>query len=199
MNTKKLILVDCDGVLLDYEAGFREWMEELGYHHVDLPKREYQFHHHFLDLTEDDATRLCSFYNRSEAVGHLKPFRQSNIFVQKLHEELGFKFRVLTSFGGDSWSRLRREALLREHFGNAIESVVFLNFGESKESELKKYQDSGFWWIEDLPKNADTGYTLGLRSVLIEHYYNSYHICNYPVVPDWEQVYRVIKRAESGL
>ena len=199
MNTKKLILVDCNGVLLDYETGFREWMEQLGYHHVDLPKREYQFHHHFRDLTEDDATKLCDFYNRSEAVGHLLPFRNAEIFVPKLHEELGFKFRVLTSFGGDKWSQKRRDELLHEHFGNAIENVEFLDFGEPKEHVLARYRDTGFWWIEDLPKNADAGHALGLQSVLIEHYYNSYHICNYPVVTDWEQVYRVIKRAESGL
>ena len=160
-------------------------------------QEEYQFHHHFLDLSEDDATRLCNFYNRSAAIGNLKPFRNSEIFVPMIHEEFGYVFRVITSFGGDTYSRLARETLLRNLFGSAIDRVVFLDFGSSKRNELELYRDTNFWWIEDLPENANIGHQLGLRSLLIEHDYNAYHICNYPVVADWEQVYNVIRRAET--
>jgi hypothetical protein len=70
--------------------------------------------------------------------------------------------------------------------------VVCLETGADKDQALEPYRDSGCWWIEDKPENADVGDRMGLRSVLIEHGHNMHHKCAYPVVKNWKELYGII-------
>jgi hypothetical protein len=81
---------------------------------------------------------------------------------------------------------------LGQLFGNAIESVICLDTGADKDEALSPYKDSGLWWIEDKPANADVGHNLGLKSILIEHGHNMHHECSYPVVKNWKEIYELI-------
>jgi len=82
---------------------------------------------------------------------------------------------------------------LRKIFGNAIESVICLDTGADKDEALAPYKDTGMWWIEDKPQNADVGHALlGLKSILIEHGHNMHHSCPYPVVKNWRELYSII-------
>ena len=61
--TKKII-VDCDGVLLDWAYAFDIWMGEQGY------KRIENTNHHYgqalrYGISEDDATRQIKKFNES--------------------------------------------------------------------------------------------------------------------------------------
>ncbi len=188
----KLILSDADGVLLDWEWAFRVWMVERGFTLTEDSKKSYYLHHHYNDLTQTDAKKQVKIFNESAAIGFLPALRDSVHYVKRLHEEHGFQFRVITSLSLDKDAQRLREMNLHKLFGNAIESVICLDTGADKDEALEPYRGSGMWWIEDKPANADVGYTLGLRSILVEHGHNMHHSCNYDVAKNWKQIYDLI-------
>ena len=189
---QKLILTDADGVLLDWEWAFSVWMLERGYTIKEGAKKSYYLHHHYNELEEKDAKRIVKIFNESAAIGFLPALRDSVHYVKKLHEEHGYQFRVITSLSLDKDAQRLRDMNLRKLFGNAIEQVICLDTGADKDQELAPYKDSGMWWIEDKPSNADVGHNLGLRSILVEHGHNMHHACNYDIAKNWKQIYDII-------
>jgi FMN phosphatase YigB (HAD superfamily) len=188
----KLILTDADGVLLDWEWAFSVWMQERGYTLTVNHKNSYYLHHHYNELEEKDAKKVVKAFNESAAVGFLPALRDSAYYVKRLHEEHGYQFRVITSLSLDKNAQKLREMNLRKIFGNAIETVICLDTGADKDDALVPYKDTGMWWIEDKPANADVGHAMGLKSILVEHGHNMHHECDYPVVKNWRELYSII-------
>lgn len=188
----KIILTDVDGVLLDWEWAFQVWMTERGYKFKEEGKRNYYLHHHYNDMTKEEIKKLVKFFNESAAIGFLPALRDSVYYVKRLHEEHGYQFRVITSLSTDPNAVKLREMNLRKIFGNAIEQVTCLDTGADKDEALAPYKDSGMWWIEDKPANADVGHALGLRSILVEHGHNMHHPCNYDIAKNWKQIFDII-------
>jgi hypothetical protein len=191
---EKLILSDCDGVMLDWEWAFSVWMQERGYTLTADNKKSYYLHHHYNELEEKDAKRIVRQFNESSAIGFLPALRDATYYVKRLHEEHGYKFRVITSLSLDKNAQRLREMNLRKLFGNAIQMVDCLDTGADKDLALEPWRGSGLWWIEDKPQNADLGYAMGLSSLLIEHGHNMHHECPYPVVKNWKEIYEIITK-----
>ena len=189
---QKIILTDADGVLLDWEWAFSVWMQERGYTLKADNKKSYYLHHHYNELEEKDAKKVVKTFNESAAIGFLPALRDSVYYVKLLHEKHGYQFRVITSLSLDKNAQKLRGKNLRKLFGNAIETVICLDTGADKDDALAPYKDSDMWWIEDKPQNADVGHELGLRSILIEHGHNMHHLCNYPIVKNWKEIYELI-------
>jgi FMN phosphatase YigB (HAD superfamily) len=189
---KKLILSDADGVLLDWEWAFSVWMQERGYTLRADNKKSYYLHHHYNELEEKDAKKVVRTFNESAAIGFLPALRDSTYYVKRVHEEYGYQFRVITSLSLDKDAQRLREMNLRKIFGDAIETVICLDTGADKDQALESYRDSGLWWIEDKPANADVGHAMGLKSILVEHGHNMHHECSYPVVKNWKEIYERI-------
>lgn len=189
---KKIILTDCDGVLLDWEWAFRIWMTERGYNFEEAGKTTYSLHHHYKNTTKEEIKKLVKFFNESAAIGFLPALRDSAYYVKRLHEEHGYEFRIITSLSLDKNAGRLREMNLRKLFGNAIESVICLDTGADKDEALNPYKHSGLYWIEDKLENADVGHNLGLKSILIEHGHNMHHYCAYPMVKNWREIYDII-------
>ena len=188
----KIILTDADGVLLDWEWAFSVWMQERGYTLTAGNKKSYYLHHHYNELEEKDSKKVIKTFNESAAIGFLPALRDSAHYVKLLHEKHGYQFRVITSLSLDKNAQKLRGKNLRKLFGNAIESVICLDTGADKDEVLKEYESSGLFWIEDKPENADVGYSLGLSSLLVEHGHNMTHTCNYPIVKNWKEIYKII-------
>lgn len=188
----KLILTDADGVLLDWEWAFRVWMTERGFEFKESGKNNYLLHHHYNELTREEAKKQVKIFNESAAIGFLPALRDSVYYVKRLYEEHGYQFRVITSLSLDKNAQKLREMNLRKLFGNAIETVISLDTGADKDEALEPYRDSGMWWIEDKPANADVGHTLGLKCILVEHGHNMHHTCNYDLAKNWKQIYEII-------
>lgn len=191
MNSK-IILTDADGVLLDWEWAFGVWMQERGYTFAETRKRSYYLHHHYNELDPKDIKRVVTQFNESAAIGFLPAMRDSTYYVKRLHEEYGYQFRVISSLSTDKDAQRLRDMNLRKIFGNAIEEVICLATGADKDEALAPYKDSGMWWIEDKPANADCGHNLGLKSILVEHGHNMHHECPYPIVKNWKEIYNLI-------
>lgn len=191
MNNK-LILTDCDGVLLDWEWAFHIWMQERGYVQRPNAKDYYKIHEQFEDLTWPEAKKFTKLFNESAAIGFLPALRDATYYVKRLHEEHGYRFRVITSLSKDQNAIKLREMNLRKIFKDAIEEVICLDTGADKDEALAPYKDSGLWWIEDKPENSDVGHKLGLKSILVEHGHNMHHDCDYAVVENWKEIYDII-------
>lgn len=186
-----IIVVDCDGVLLNWEHTFRYWMKTKGY------KAKYVSYNvsEMYEISETEALRQISYFSESAAIGFLPPLRDSIKYVRKLHEEHGYVFHCITSFGNDQYAMRLREENLKRVFGESVfERIVCLGCGEDKTEALKRYNDSGFVWIEDKPENAEVGLQLGLRPFLINHNYNEKAELSNGIVRvnNWKEIYEHI-------
>jgi FMN phosphatase YigB (HAD superfamily) len=191
-NPQKLILVDADGVILDWEYAFSVWMETHGF--VKQPGSEFEYDigsRYNIDYTQ--GRKLIKMFNESAAIGFLPPLRDAMYWVKRLHEEHGYVFHCITSLSLDPSAGKLREMNLRKLFGKtAFERVVCLDTGADKHDALAEYRDSGCYWIEDKPENADVGHALGLKSILVEHGHNMDYLCSYPIVKNWREIYAII-------
>ena len=192
--TEKLILTDCDGVLLDWTSMFYEYMETHGFTIKPGPKYSYILDSHFEAITYDEVKIHIRQFNESAAIGFLQPFRDSIYYVKRLYEEHGYRFRVITSLSSNVYAAKLREHNLRQYFGDAIESVSCLECGADKDEALKEFQHSQLFWIEDKAQNADVGHQLGLSSILMIHDHNKDHKCSYPKVNIWKEIYERITK-----
>lgn len=190
---KKLILTDCDGVILDWEWAFRVWMTEHGYEFNEAGKKSYYLTHHYVDTDMDEILRQVKTFNESAAIGFLPALRDATHYVKRLHEEHGYQFRVITSLSTDKNAAKLREMNLKKIFGAAIESVICIETNAPKDDVLKPYEGSGMWWIEDKHSNFKTGIELGLRSILMEHGHNMYEdTSGGHKVRNWKEIYELI-------
>lgn len=187
----RLILSDCDGCLLNWEWAFKVWMTEHGHSFNQEGKTSYCLTHHY-NISEEELHQKIQMFNESAAIGFLPALRDAAYYVKRLYEEHGFQFRVITSLSLDNNARKLRIMNLKKLFGSAIEHVFFLGTNAPKDEALLPYKDSGMFWIEDKPQNADVGHQLGLKSVLVEHGHNMSHNANYPVVKNWKEIYSLI-------
>jgi len=172
-DTEKLILVDCDGVLLNWEFAFKIFMNKKGYKVVnpDL-KLEYGVQHLYA-ISNEEKDRLIHEFNDSSAMGFLPPLRDAVQYVQKLHREEGYMFHVITSMSDDRNAQKLRKMNLRKAFGKDVwDGFTFLACGADKDEVLKEWADTGLYWVEDKLENAVEGKRVGLEPILMEHAHN---------------------------
>jgi hypothetical protein len=132
-------------------------------------------------------------FNESAAIGFLPALRDAAHYIKRLHEEHGYVFHCITSLSNDKSAQKLRVMNVHKIFGElTFEKFVFLDTGADKDEALEKYKNSGLYWIEDKPQNADLGHKLGLKSLLVSHPHNEHHECAYPMVKNWRQIYKII-------
>lgn len=189
-NLHKMILTDCDGVLLNWEYAFDVWMNDKGYSLVT--QMEYETCDRY-GIPYDRAKELIKFFNESASMGFIPPLRDAVQYVRKLHEEYGYTLGVITSLSTNPYAVKLRERNLKKLFGSAIAFVKCLETGSDKDEALAPYRRSGIVWVEDKVENAEVGYTLGLSSILIEHGHNMNHDNpDIPIVKGWREIYEMM-------
>ena len=187
-----MILVDADGVLLNWEYAFSIWMETHGFNKVPGSEFEYDIGQRY-NIDHAQGRKLIKIFNESAAIGFLPPLRDAMYYVKRLHEEHGYVFHCITSLSLDPSAGKLREMNLNKLFGStAFERVVCLDTGADKHDALAEYRDSGCWWVEDKPENAEVGHALGLKSILVEHGHNMNYLCSYPVVKNWKEIFDLV-------
>ena len=191
MIKDKLILCDCDGVLVDWVYGFTKWMKQHGYE-IQV-EGEYDIAKTF-GITKAEGKRLVRHFNESAAMGWLPSLRDAVKYVRKLHEEHGYVFHCITSLSLDEHAGKLRQINLEALFGKTVfEKVTCLDTGADKDEALEPYRDTGCYWIEDKVENAELGDKLGLESILIEHGFNKdYENENIQKVQTWKEIYEMI-------
>ena len=186
----KVILTDCDGVLLDWEFHFYRWLEKT--EGIQRIGSEYNVAKS-LGIPQKNAARLVNLFNRSEEMKTLSPLRDAIKYVRKLHEEHGYIFHVITSQTNCKLAQEYRKENLRNVFGDVFEGFTILNTGQDKDKVLMKDWDgTECFWIEDKAANIKMGNDAGLESILIEHSWNK--DTDYPChrVRTWKEIYNII-------
>lgn len=196
INPNNTILVDCDGVLVDWESKFHAWMQSRGYqaraNHDNLYKISERYH----DLSYDTGRQLIRYFNESAAVRFMSPLLDSVYWVKRLNWKMGYRFHVITSLSLDPDAQTLRRQNLQELYGDIFDCVICLDTGSDKDHILAEYQDSGCWWIEDKPENALAGLACGLRPILIAHDHNRNFRHDHVLRADsWQQTYDIIYAA----
>lgn len=187
----KIILTDCDGVLLNWEFAFDIWMRRKGYTIARGGQYEYKMDRKY-GLTPKLSKELIRYFNESASIGFLPPLRDAIHYVRKLHEEHGYVFHVITSLSDDPSPGKLREMNLKKLFGEAVfERFVFLDTGADKDQVLAKYKGTDYWWIEDKTENAREGAKNGLRPLVMEHGHNM-RDNEFPMKKNWKEIYEHI-------
>jgi len=191
----KIILTDCDGVLLNWEWAFCIWMEQHGYTQIPNGNQEYNISKRF-QIQEKEGKALVNRFNESAAIGFLPALRDSIYYVKRLHEEHGYEFHCITSLSLDPSAKKLRQMNLDKMFGPTVFTVLeCLDTGADKDEFLDEhYADTGYYWIEDKMQNAIAGLNVGLNPILIEHGWNMND--SVPVgmkkVVKWKEIYEHI-------
>jgi len=186
----KVILVDCDGVLLDWGYAFDCWMEREGFRLVDTSNYDCAVRY---GIPKQDVQKLIRHFNESASIGFLPPFRDAMYYVKQLHERHGYIFHCITSLSSDPFAQKLRERNLAKIFGETVfEKVICLECGADKDEVLDKYKGTGCYWVEDKVENADAGAARGLNSILIAHEHNVDYKGPATRVHKWKHIYNMI-------
>lgn len=192
---KKIILTDCDGVLLNWEYAFCVWMEQHGHTQIKNGNEEYNISKRF-NIAESTGKQLVKQFNESAAMGFLPALRDSRYYVKRLHEEHGYEFHCITSMSLDPNAKKLRQMNLDKMFGPTAFPVLHcLDTGADKDEFLDEhYGDSGLYWIEDKMANAIAGLNVGLNPILIEHGWNMNDdlLVGIKKVVNWKEIYEHI-------
>ena len=194
---EKTILVDCDGVLLDWEYAFDNWMARHNYK-VSVTGDYLMDVKYGLDKPE--AKRLIRMFNESATIRKLPPLRDAIHYVKLLHERHGYVFHAITSLSNDTYSQHLRTKNLRELFGNTVfERYTYLDTGADKDEALEEYRGTGCHWVEDKPQNAVVGHNVGLNSILMEHDHNrDFEHPEIKRVNCWQEIYQLVLSDQSA-
>ena len=189
----KIILTDADGVLLDWEYAFDVYLRTHGFNKVEGGEFKYNIGKRY-GIDPEQGKKLVKIFNESASIGFLPPLRDAMYYVKRLHEEHGYVFHCITSLSKDDAACTLRTMNLKKLFGEtAFEKFVYLDTGADKDEALAPYQDTGYYWIEDKITNAEVGYDLGLKSLLVEHGHNmDYNSAGIQKVKNWREIYEII-------
>jgi hypothetical protein len=190
-NLNKVILTDCDGVLLNWEYAFTVWMDQHFLFKEVVDPNSYDVGIRY-GLTRDRKEELVRFFNESAAIGFLPPLRDAMYYVDLLHRKHGYTFHMITSLSKDESAQKLRIQNTQKLFGEtAFTKFIFEDTGADKDDVLEPYRDSGLFWIEDKVENAQLGDRLGLESIVVEHAHNMNN-GEFPTFASWKEIYEYI-------
>lgn len=183
------IICDCDGVLLDWETGFRRWLVAEC---IANPSPDGPVSWDMDSWVGQPAAPLVERFNASEKFGQLLPMRFAIESVIALHKR-GHPLFVLTSCSSEATIANRRRANLERFFGNRFESITCLDLGQKKASHLEALRDElgPCFWVEDHPGHGRAGYAAGHSVYMKRHNHNrSAETSDCPLtwVDDWREI-----------
>tara|TARA_B100000925_G_scaffold180818_1_gene136453 strand:- start:1554 stop:2138 length:585 start_codon:yes stop_codon:yes gene_type:complete len=184
------IIVDCDGVLLDWAYAFDVWMYEQGYERLDDTDEYYDQSLRY-GIDRRIANNQVKKFNESGCVGFIPAYRDAVEYVNKLYYR-GWRFEVISCLDKDKYAQKLRAKNLRHLFGDVFDFIdCSLDFTVGKEQYLfDKYDGTGYYWIEDSVNHAISGAKVGLNSIIMDHPYNQEW--EGLRVKSWKEVYQII-------
>jgi len=184
------IIVDCDGVLLDWAYAFDVWMYEQGYERLNNTDEYYDQSLRY-GIDRRIANNQVKKFNESGCVGFIPAYRDAVEYVNKLYHR-GWRFEVISCLDKDKYAQKLRAKNLRHLFGNVFDFIdCSLDFTVGKEQYLfDKYDGTGYYWIEDSVNHAISGAKVGLNSIIMDHAYNQEW--EGLRVKSWKEVYQII-------
>jgi hypothetical protein len=172
------ILVDCDGVLIDWHKSFVDYINgiynlNVTYNDIFPPrdKNNPQRNNNIIELNGyviDTYQAILDFNEYLHDFGYLPPIDGAIEGIHKL-KALGYNIDVITTCSDNPVTQVRRQQNIKRVFGKGIISKVHcLPLRIKKDVVLKQYEPGSFW-VEDTPKNAAWGLDCGHLPIIIEH------------------------------
>lgn len=168
------VILDCDGVLLDWETGFRNWV--LQHRPTTVFTSEYPTDwdlSHWIGCSPDESMALIQAFNRSAFFGILSAMPGAARMLCEL-DRRGHPLFVLTSCSSDNLTVARRKRNLELIFAARFHRVICLDLGVPKLETLRAFRMifGECIWVEDNLKNALDGFTAGHRSFFLRRPHN---------------------------
>ena len=165
------LLLDCDGVLLDWVGGF------IGFASKALGREPDPAGPDSFDLTGwmgcDTATYFAMVNDFNEGAdgsfGRLTPLPGSVDALQAAASQ-GRKISIITACSTLPRVIAQREQNLRDVYGDIFHEIHAVDLRQSKEELLRRYKD--VFWVEDKSENAVLGAEIGHKSYLIRSSHN---------------------------
>ena len=191
-QSNRIILTDVDGVLLEWEKHFAEWMSERGFKLRPGAEKKYSMIERY-GIKKQLKESLIEEFNRSAWMGIQEPMPDSQTWVKLLHAE-GWTFIPITSQTLDIPAQELRKRRLKELFGGTVfENFIILETGDHKDAALAEFHGTGLWWIEDKWTNAKKGLQYGLKPLLYNHSYNQgFNDKKIIRVNNWKHIYKIV-------
>ena len=191
-SDSRIILTDVDGVLLEWENHFANWMLTKGYQQKPGREKVYSMDKRY-GLTKKKKEDLIKEFNNSAWMSTQTPLPESQTWVKLLHAE-GWTFIPITSQTADIPAQELRKRRLQELFGGTVfENFFILDTGADKDSALAEFHGTELWWVEDKPENALLGLDYGLRVLLMDHAYNrKFKHPKIKRVSNWKEIRSII-------
>ena len=128
-----IILVDCDGVLCDWEYSFTQYMHHKGIPTVD--DSQYNVGNRF-GLTVEEGKNMVREFNDSAAIAFLPPLRDAVYYMKRLNMLHGYKFHVITSLSTNKYAQKLRIQNLELLFGKELFDDFFQKYPEKKKKVI---------------------------------------------------------------
>ena len=113
IDKSKIILTDIDGVVLNWEYAFGEYMEFQGHQPVEGHNKFYSVRQKYNLPTDASGDLVIKTFNESAAIGFLPPLRDAQYFIKKLHEQHQYQFIAITSLSLLPYAQQLREKNLK--------------------------------------------------------------------------------------
>jgi len=158
MNT---LILDVDGVLLDYEKAFNRFFG-LGMEFWEMKRNE-----------SEVAIPMYHYFNDSDAFGLIGPVTGAREGVQ-LARRLFDNVVAVTACGDSEVTRERRVANLNRVFGEwAFDEIHVLPVASSKYEVFEEYQGGPVMLVDDSARHIKTGMENDWHCVYFDTKYNS--------------------------
>jgi len=188
----KIILSDCDGVLVNWIDACIDWAVKNG----NTLKSDHQDHYavedKFEGMTTAQGLELVYEFNETECISSLVPERDALKYIPEI-VAAGYRLHVITAITDNPVVVQRRVHNLKSLYGDIFTEITCVGNNKSKTEHLAEYKDSGCYWIEDSPTHAIDGHKLGLETILMAHDHNvDFDHDDIHVVNNWKEIHALI-------
>lgn len=172
-NRPKIILTDVDGCCVDWNTAFEKFAISKGYKRIPDTDQHYNLGLRFDAPSNNTMRKLVIEFNDSAEIATLEALPGAVKYVEKLVKE-GFRFIAITSLSDNPVALKYRTENLHNLFGDVFDEIICLKVGSAKGHVLERWADSKLFWIEDHFVNAEAGYEVGLKPILVNTPYNAH-------------------------
>jgi hypothetical protein len=170
MDNKPFLILDIDGVCLDWMSGFIDFLK-INLDNFDSSKVMNQYSYSLgerFGIDDNVVKSLMWDFHYSQEFSKLKPLTGAVEALAVLQNH--YKFVAITACGDDEAIKTLREKNLLEVFGPVFEKVYCVDQFKDKEKFLSLYPPSV--WVEDHSENSHLGLKFGHKCFLITEDFN---------------------------
>jgi len=167
---KPNLLLDVDGVLLNWLAGFEQFLLTHAPHlHKDFSDME-EAHdlERLLGLTTQQMDEWVERFHLHADFSLLKPLPGATQAIRILAPWCNIS--CITASGSNPISKKARLMNLKNIFGDVFDQVICVDRSLDKPEYLMSFEPG--YWVEDQPRNTLMGVTAGHESFLMDALYN---------------------------